>query len=137
MHTVVIPVDASSYGVEETIEYIDSLQGDRRAIVVHVRADIDVIGSDGGRVSVDADELEIPETVDNLIGALEDRGVTTERIVRGGDVVEQTLAVADEFEADQLVVPTQKRSAVGKFVFGSTTVDFVQNASVPVTLITE
>lgn len=137
MHTVVIPVDADRAGIDMAVSYVSSLQGDRRAIVTHVKPDIDVMGSDGGHVSVDSDEFEVPETVGTLERALSDAGVPTEVEIRGGDVVEQTLSVASSYDADQLIVPTKKRSPVGKFVFGSRTVDFVRQSPLPVTLATD
>lgn len=88
-----------------------------------------------------AEEVD-PETIESLIDrkeligdlarALEDAGI--EYQIRGdvGDPADRIVAMADELDADFVVVGGRRRSAARKAVFGSVSQDIIRSVSCPV-----
>lgn len=137
MYTIVVPVGGDEHGIERAAAFVGGLPGDASVIVVNARKDIDVVGSEGGRVSIDHEDLTVPETVDLAADAFAEYDVPVERELRVGDPTEAVLDAATEHDADQIVVPTKKRSPVGKFVFGSVTLELIRESPVAVTIAAE
>ena len=80
------------------------------------------------------DDLLGEEERDAIADRLTASGVPYE-IRRGdgdGDPVDQILAVAEEVEADLLVIGMRRRSPVGKFLLGSSAQRFLLDARCPV-----
>ena len=65
---------------------------------------------------------------------LEERGLSVERAVVGGEVTRKILAAAEERAADGIVMGGRKRSGVQKAVLGSIAEDVMLSADRPVTL---
>lgn len=65
---------------------------------------------------------------------LQEAGVTVKYVSRVGDPATQILAVADEIDADHLVLGGRKRSPLGSLLFGSVTQEVVLDADKPVTI---
>jgi nucleotide-binding universal stress UspA family protein len=77
-------------------------------------------------------------TVRRLGDAMETEGVeytTHGQVADEDDVGEAIVEVADETDADLLVVGGRSRSPTGKAVFGSTAQEVMLNASCPVTFV--
>lgn len=136
MHTVILAVHEEDNGVDKAVEFLTTLPGDIGVVVVHSRKDIDVIGSDGGRVSIDHEEFEIPDAFVEAVDALSTAGIEVTQEIRVGDPAEQLVEAAETHDASQLVVSTRKRSPVGKAMFGSRTLDLINESPIPVTVIT-
>lgn len=62
-------------------------------------------------------------------------GVTVERTVRFGDVVDEIMAEIDTFEADLVVVTTTRRSSVKRGFLGSVAEQVMRRAKPPVVLL--
>ncbi len=64
----------------------------------------------------------------------EDAGVKVEleQPIRGRDVEEEVLEAAERHEARMIVIGTRRRSAMGKFILGSTAQRILMEAEVPV-----
>jgi|GEM_PF-2441713 nucleotide-binding universal stress UspA family protein len=137
MYTVVLAIDTQDHALEDAIDFVKSLPGEVSVVVTHSRKDIDVVGSDGGRISIDHEEFEIPDAFGAAVSALTEAGLDVTEDVRVGEVTEQIVEVICEHDADQLVLPARKRSPVGKAVFGSRTLDLIHDSPVPVTIVTE
>ena len=106
-----------------------------------------VFEKDGYRAVLDqlnydpADEIDVDEvasrhsTIRQLGAALDESGVDYE--VRGliGDRGPTINAVAEEIDADQLIVGGRTRSPTGKAVFGSTAQEVLLSAPCPATFV--
>jgi len=76
-------------------------------------------------------------TVRDVGALLDDADVAYEWHGAVGDTPDELLAVAEEFDADMLIVGGRGRSPAGKAVFGSTAQALLLNASCPVTYVRE
>lgn len=74
-------------------------------------------------------------TVQNFVEAFEAAGIRPE--IRGtvGDSGPTVVALAEEYEADRVVIGGRKRSPAGKAIFGSTAQQILLNAPCPVTFV--
>ncbi len=98
-----------------------------------------------GNLDFDADSEVTPDviagryvTVRNLSDAMEDAGV--EHTEHGGlaeseDVGQRITSIAEDVDADLVVIGGRKRSPTGKAVFGSTAQEVLLNAPCPVTFV--
>ncbi|MEM6384523.1 MAG: universal stress protein [Pseudomonadota bacterium] len=73
--------------------------------------------------------------VDPAVASLSDSGLSVTGIVKHGDVAETLERLAKEQGADQIVVGRTSEAGVVSRIFGSSTVNLVMNASVPVTVV--
>lgn len=67
---------------------------------------------------------------------LNDRDVTFEAVGRLGEVSEEILTVAKEYECDHLFVSGRQRSPTGKAIFGDVAQNLILNFDGPVTVST-
>lgn len=88
----------------------------------------------GGEESDVADVEAGEEAIEALEAGLAGTGaeVTARQLVRGNEPVEDLLAVAEDWDADEYVIGIRKRSPVGKVVFGSTAQNLLLEADRPV-----
>jgi len=104
-------------------EYLRSALGpDDGAVVVNSLVGGD--GTDEDDVAAGSAALEVFEGATGV--------VETHQFVRGNEPVEDLLASATEFDADEYVIGVRKRSPVGKMVFGSTAQNLLLEADRPV-----
>ncbi|MEM1287665.1 MAG: universal stress protein [Pseudomonadota bacterium] len=73
--------------------------------------------------------------VDPAVESLSGSGLKVTGMVRHGDVAETLERLANEQSADQIVVGRTSEAGVVSRIFGSSTVNLVMNASVPVTVV--
>ncbi len=94
-----------------------------------------VINSHKGGTSLDRDTaMELDENMDGVHTILHDAGIEHEvrQLVRGVDPAEDLVAVADEVDADLIVIGLRRRSPVGKLILGSNAQQVLLEASCPV-----
>lgn len=97
---------------------------------------VERLSFDEGPASVDSDEVAAREaTIRALSGEIEAAGVTVR--VRGavGDHGESIVDLANDVDADRVVVGGRARSPAGKAVFGSTAQTVLLSAPCPVTFV--
>jgi nucleotide-binding universal stress UspA family protein len=99
------------------------------------RARLVVINSARGGTSFDTeDSVRSQAELDDVRRQLEAAGVESEvrQLVRGNEVVDDLVAVAEEVSADMIVIGLRKRSPVGKLLLGSNAQRILLDAPCPV-----
>jgi nucleotide-binding universal stress UspA family protein len=94
-----------------------------------------VINSHKGGAALDKEvAVELEESMDDVHQALHDSGVEHEvrQLVRGVDPADDLIAVADEVDADLIVIGLRRRTPVGKLIMGSNAQQILLDASCPV-----
>jgi nucleotide-binding universal stress UspA family protein len=86
----------------------------------------------GGDATTADDIADGEAALDVLEEGLGEIVVERDQMVRGNEPVEDLLAAADEWGADEYVLGIRKRSPVGKVVFGSTAQNLLLEADRPV-----
>ncbi len=125
---VLVPVDRDVDRAHQQVDYVASLPGDDvAATVVYVFAHQDYKGAPPHAFA------EVEAAVE-AADALEDEGVSVERVAVGGEVARTLLDAAAERDVDGIVVGGRKRSGVQKVLLGSTSQDVVLAAERPVTI---
>ena len=122
------------------VGYVDTPEGEAaldRAIreAGQLGARVVVISSHKGGSSLDKNEAaEIAESLDEVRARLEESGVEHEvrQIVRGQDPADDLVAVAEEVDADLIVIGLRRRTPVGKLIMGSNAQQVLLDAGCPV-----
>jgi nucleotide-binding universal stress UspA family protein len=88
----------------------------------------------GGRDFDDDDALRADAELATVSQQLKDAGIEAEvrQLVRGMDVAEDIIAVAEEHAADFIVIGLRRRSPVGKLILGSNAQRILLDAPCPV-----
>jgi nucleotide-binding universal stress UspA family protein len=124
MYTVVAGVDESierGQSIATTISGMPIDVSEVTVILLHDFAD-NPEGASVGQVA----------SVRRASNILEDAGFEVELAESSGDPAEEILSLADEEDADQIVVAGRKRNPTGKVLFGSVTQDVVLGTDRPV-----
>lgn len=94
-----------------------------------------VISSHRGGKDFDADEsARFESELERIKGVLEERGLDHEvrQLVRGNDPAEDLISVAEQENAEFIVIGLRRRSPVGKLILGSNAQRILLDASCPV-----
>ena len=93
-----------------------------------------VNSSRGGREFDDDDAVRADAELATVSQQLKDAGIEAEvrQLVRGMDVAEDIIAVAEEHAADFIVIGLRRRSPVGKLILGSNAQRILLDAPCPV-----
>ncbi len=88
----------------------------------------------GGRDFDDDDAVKADAELATVSQQLKDAGIEAEvrQLVRGMDVAEDLIAVAEENAADFIVIGLRRRSPVGKLILGSNAQRILLDAPCPV-----
>lgn len=88
----------------------------------------------GGRDFDDDDAVQADAELATVSQQLKDAGIEAEvrQLVRGMDVAEDIIAVAEEHAADFIVIGLRRRSPVGKLILGSNAQRILLDAPCPV-----
>ncbi|QLG60539.1 universal stress protein [Halorarum salinum] len=124
MYHVVLGVDENEDRAEAGARAVTNLPGDpgeKRVTLLHVFQD-----NPSGASATQVASVRAAEDV------LEAAGVAVEIDESSGDPAEAILELAEEGDADVIVVGGRKRSPAGKALFGSVTQTVILNADRPV-----
>ena len=94
-----------------------------------------VINSHKGGAALDkVVAAELDDSLDEVHTLLHDAGVEHEvrQLVRGSDPSEDLIAVAEEVDADLIVIGLRRRTPVGKLILGSNAQKVLLDANCPV-----
>lgn len=122
------------------VGYVDTPEGkaalDRAVEEAQQRgARLIVINSHKGGSALDKSvAVELDESLSDVHALLHDVGVEHEvrQLVRGADPAEDLIAVAEEVDADLIVIGLRRRTPVGKLIMGSNAQSVLLDASCPV-----
>lgn len=139
MYHVLLPVDANENRANQAVDTLLGMPispGDLQVTILNVQEKIRVPESDGGHVT--SDEWYEPENYPNSAkhakNRLEDNAITVELRREHADPATRIVEVANEIEADQIIMTGRKRTAVGKVLFGSVMQSVLLNTELPVTV---
>lgn len=149
MYRVLLPVDDNTSAAERAVDTVLSLPGEPTelaVIVLHVSSQSsgsmftgERIGSGTRVAGMDAsefyDEVDLPKTVSDAHDRLAEAGVQTTVRHEQGEPDKQIVSVAQEVDAELIVMSGRKRSPSGKAVFGSVTQSVLLSADIPVTVL--
>jgi nucleotide-binding universal stress UspA family protein len=95
-----------------------------------------VVNASRGDAYVDAGYAHVQD-VEIVKSELNSSGVEYElrQLVRGNEPAEEVVGVAEEVDADLIVIGMRRRTAVGKFLLGSTAQRILFDASCPVLVV--
>lgn len=141
MYRVLAPIDTEEARAQSQIDAILDLPNAADEVhvdVLHVYEEIDAPADEAGsayitEVNRSLEDLQgLPETVPLVVNALRDAGVDVTAHDVTGDPASAILELAEEFDADALVLSSRRRSPVGKVLFGSVTQAVILDSDRPV-----
>lgn len=136
MYRVLLPVGENEEQAMKAAEIASNLPNAEETVdvvVLNVFEEFDVTGEGGQIKSEDVwDETDYPDSVDTVVEYLTSRVAAASKRREHGDVAKKILAVADEIDADSIVMCGRKRSPTGKVLFGSTTQSVMLSSECPV-----
>lgn len=142
MYRVLVPVDENVHRASlaaETVTDLPCAAEEVEAVVLNVFEEFEV--TDGEWESVDSEEIfdeeEFPDSVGVVEEYLQEAGVSVSRRREHGDPTEEILDVANEIDADSIVICGRRRRPVGKVLFGSVVESVMLAADQPVTVVLE
>lgn len=140
MYRILLPVDSNEESALMTAKTVENLPGqvDELAVtILNIHEPVEVSSSEGGQISSEEwyDETDFPKSVKEVAAYLEELGTPVEMRREHAEPAETIIKVANEVEADQIVMTGRKHSPVGKVLFGSVTQSVLLNADVPVNVV--
>lgn len=136
-YQILLPVDTNEQRARRAAETVAALPGDSAEItVVVLNVFEDLNTTDEGpmvRSSELYDQDAFPESIEIVIDVLEDTGINVRTRRERGEPADKIVAVAEEIDADSIVMSGRRRSPVGKALFGSVTQSVLLATDRPVT----
>ena len=140
MHTALLPIDEDETRAKRAAETVIGLPGgseEKRVVLLNVveetkqpwLREFETQRAEG------VDEPELPDSTNAAYELLANAGIDVETRLERGDVTERIRAVAEEIDADSLIMSGRKKSPAGKVLFGSVTQSVLLNADRPVTVL--
>ena len=134
---MLLAVDQDEDRAKNAAQAVSELPGDVEAVILNVFEEFDASDGDGRVTSSELyDDEDHPDSVIAAEQILADAGVTTTKRREHGDPTEVILAVAEELDVDSIALSAEKRSPVGKAVFGSVTQSVLLSSDRPVIVAT-
>jgi nucleotide-binding universal stress UspA family protein len=141
IRTVLVPLDGSETG-ERALPWAKAIAGTAADIVLmEVTPVASTIRSFGGQVIGTAETIQegyrqmAESQLNDAVAKWFDEGARVSTVIATGDPGEQILAVAEEKNADLIVMSSHGRGAIGRFVSGSVADRVVRHAPLPVMIV--
>ncbi|MXV60581.1 universal stress protein [Natronorubrum sp. JWXQ-INN-674] len=140
MHTILLPIDESEQRARRAAETVIGLPGGSEAksvVLLNVVEDtkqpwlqeFEAQRADG------REDPDLPDSTNAAYEPLANEGIAVETRLERGDVTDRIIDVAEEIDADSIIMSGRKKSAAGKVLFGSVTQSVLLNAERPVTVL--
>jgi nucleotide-binding universal stress UspA family protein len=136
MYTVLLPVDADEDRALRQATFVRDLPAGADELSVHVL----FVFTEGMHSRDVPEELKRfdsanrVQSVRRTVDTLDDAGIHWEIVEDSGEVAADILDVAEDLDADLIVLGGRKRSPAGKILFGSVTQEVLLNSDRPVTV---
>ncbi|ERH09621.1 MAG: universal stress protein UspA related nucleotide-binding protein [halophilic archaeon J07HX64] len=132
--TIIVPTDGSD-AAQSAVEHGISQAGAHDARLFFL-AVVEMSGSTASEAhrgeAVEEKRTAKREVVDALVGEATEAGVDAEGIVEVGIPSRVIVEEATDRGIDMIIMGTQARSGVGRFLFGSVTDQVIQDGEIPV-----
>lgn len=135
MYTVLLPVDANEQRAVGQAQFVRDLPGTAEEVSVHIL----FVFTEGMKGDVPEelkryDSATRVQSVRRAVETLDAAGIEHNVVEDSGEVAGDILDVAEDIDADLIVLGGRKRSPAGKLLFGSVTQDVLLNSDRPVTV---
>nr|WP_233340962.1 universal stress protein [Haloprofundus sp. MHR1] len=140
MKRVIMPVDAEPERLDGQLATLDRLfdRADVEVTVLYVYEEIDSPADEAGKTVIESINENIeslrdaPDTVERAGTRLADDGVEASVLTTVGEPKQAIQDVAEEIDADVILIGNSRRTPVGKAVFGSVTQGIILEGDRPV-----
>jgi nucleotide-binding universal stress UspA family protein len=140
MYHVLLPVDGDEDRLEQQLETLTTLPGgdEITVTVLYVHEEVDTVPDEAGKSIIESinnaiEDLQgLPETVEQAVEEIEAAGMPVEVIETRGKPTDRILDAAEELDVEAILIAGQKRTPVGKAVFGSVTQGVILQGERPV-----
>lgn len=132
MYRILIPVDADPDRAEEQATFVTELPiavDQITAMVTHAFTPEEVEAPEDMR------SVERIGTVKQVQERLEDAGIDVDLVEGWMPPAEGIVEQAEEYDVDQIIMGSRKRSPTGKAIFGSVSQKVMLDSKVPVTIV--
>jgi len=129
MFRVLVAVSDEEEAVGKQVSFVESLPGDTDEVEVTV-----VHAMEGRKGSRDLQKPDRIRSVRKAARELSEAGYTVAEEDAREDPVEGIVAIANDIDADLIVLGGRKRTPTGKALFGSVTQSVILNTERPVTV---
>lgn len=144
MYRVLVPIDTDEARARVQAEAVAALPNaseEVQADLLYVYEEIDAAPDEAGDFYIDeinknlGEYQGMPDTIDLAVELLEGADVETAVHDVTGEPAAAILDIADEFDADSIVLGSRRRSPVGKVLFGSVTQAVILDSDRPVMVV--
>ncbi|ARS88495.1 universal stress protein [Natrarchaeobaculum aegyptiacum] len=142
MYRVLVPIDEHEDRAQAQLDAVLDLPDVTESVAVellHVRKELEFSDADDvqiGEVKTNREEFDdLPALVGDARSRLEEGGVETAVHSATGNPPAAILDLAEEFDVDELILGTRRKSPVGKVLFGSVTQAVILDSDRPVKVV--
>lgn len=137
---VLLPIDRNesrARSAAETVATIPEAEKNVQVTVLHVAENKEYLDDGIVRPEDLHDDEDLPSSVTVAADTLQEHNISFEILKEQADPQTRIIELANEMDADRIIMSGRKQTPIGKVMFGSVTQSVLLNASTPVTVITE